>query len=336
MVRAWKCMVGFLLAMPASLALAGTPVVVDREQCQQQIAVLTQQLAELQKATSANPMMRKKTERTLKKAQETLEALQGSVATAGTLDDAVARSRMPVADRAVEMHGPGERVGQRMEVRATPGAEAHVEMGAGDARMGGGAQMAVGPGGAQVAVMPGGAQVAVMPGGAQVVAGPGGAQVAVVPGMDTRVVVGPNGEARVVAVGHDTRVVTVPPPAADTRVVVVQQPAPAPVAQPAPVAVAAPVRQAISDANLLQVMNAIRQESFPDEKMRVLESVVPNNWFTVAQTKQLIDLFTYSSNKVHVVEVVAPRLLDKENSYMLYSSFTFSSDKEEVQKILAR
>jgi Domain of unknown function (DUF4476) len=49
----------------------------------------------------------------------------------------------------------------------------------------------------------------------------------------------------------------------------------------------------------------------------------------------LVDLLTFSADKVKVVEILAKRIVDRQNAHTILSHFTFSADKEAVAKLLA-
>lgn len=79
--------------------------------------------------------------------------------------------------------------------------------------------------------------------------------------------------------------------------------------------------------------DAIEAESFENTKLDVLRTAAPNAWFTIDQVGQLVDLFSFSTGKVEVVQVTKPRVLDPQNAFQLYGHFTFESDKAKVRKI---
>lgn len=92
----------------------------------------------------------------------------------------------------------------------------------------------------------------------------------------------------------------------------------------------------MSDADFAALKAAIQNEAFEDQKAAVLGTAAGAAYFTVAQVGQLVDLFTFSDGKVKVVGVTRPRILDLQNSFQLYSHFTFDSDKQKVKKILGQ
>ena len=96
----------------------------------------------------------------------------------------------------------------------------------------------------------------------------------------------------------------------------------------------APVVYPMTDAALQDLMGAMRRQSFSRDQLGVLQQATPHNYFLVAQAQQVLGLFSFSGDRLSAMRQLKPRLLDRENFYKLYDSFTFSSEKEELRKIL--
>lgn len=79
---------------------------------------------------------------------------------------------------------------------------------------------------------------------------------------------------------------------------------------------------------------AVNEENFGDAKLDVVRT--SEGGFTVDQLGQLVDLFNFSEEKVKVVEIVKPRLVDPQNAFKLYGRFTFDADKKKVKAILGK
>jgi hypothetical protein len=105
---------------------------------------------------------------------------------------------------------------------------------------------------------------------------------------------------------------------------------------PPPAQPAKPTVQAISDAALRELMEAIDNEGFPDGKMAVLEQAAPSQHFVVAQVQQLLELYPFPKDRLGAMRVLKPRLLDPQNGFKLYGSFPFENDKQELKRILAQ
>lgn len=96
----------------------------------------------------------------------------------------------------------------------------------------------------------------------------------------------------------------------------------------------APVVQPIGEARLRKLTEAMARESFPREKLSVLREAAGYDNFLVGQTRQMLEQFSFSNDKLEAVRILWPRVLDRNNAFQLYESFTFSSDKEKLRKII--
>lgn len=109
-------------------------------------------------------------------------------------------------------------------------------------------------------------------------------------------------------------------------------PAPAPVAAPAPAPTPAPA--GMPDADFEALLEAVKAASFSAEKIGVITTAAKNFLFSVNQVGQLVDALTFSPDKIKAVELTRGRLVDPQNAFKLLGKFTFSADKEKVQKLL--
>jgi hypothetical protein len=50
----------------------------------------------------------------------------------------------------------------------------------------------------------------------------------------------------------------------------------------------------------------------------------------------VIRRLSFSSDKLRALELLAPRMVDRQNAFKIYDAFTFSSDKEKARAILRR
>lgn len=92
----------------------------------------------------------------------------------------------------------------------------------------------------------------------------------------------------------------------------------------------------ISEPQLQSLMQAIQKESFGDGKLRVLEAAAPTQYFLVPQVMKILQKFSFGEDKLDAVRLLWPRVLDRENSYQLYQSFSFPAEKEELKNIIGR
>ena len=94
--------------------------------------------------------------------------------------------------------------------------------------------------------------------------------------------------------------------------------------------------RAMDDDDFRRLVVAVRTEGFADTKLAVIESASARNYFRVDQLKTLLGELAYSGTKLRAVYLIAPRLVDPENTFAVYASFSHSADKEQAELILRR
>ncbi len=91
----------------------------------------------------------------------------------------------------------------------------------------------------------------------------------------------------------------------------------------------------MSDAEFSSLLNSVKNESFESDMLSIVQISAKYNFFTVNQVIRLINLFSFSSGKIEVVKMVYPNVIDRYNSHQIINAFTYSSDKEKVRQIIA-
>lgn len=90
----------------------------------------------------------------------------------------------------------------------------------------------------------------------------------------------------------------------------------------------------ISNHDFTGLIESIKSEGFDSDKIGIITIASDYHYFLVEQVLELVDLFVMSDSKIEVVKITYPNVIDKNNSHRIISAFTFSSDKEEVKKII--
>jgi hypothetical protein len=90
----------------------------------------------------------------------------------------------------------------------------------------------------------------------------------------------------------------------------------------------------MSDSDFNGLIESVKSEGFDSDKIGVISMASDYHYFKAEQVLQLINMFVMSDSKIEVVKITYPKIIDKSNSHRLLSAFTFSSDKDEVKKII--
>jgi len=92
----------------------------------------------------------------------------------------------------------------------------------------------------------------------------------------------------------------------------------------------------ISQEEFNGLINSIKDESFQENQLSIVQISARYNYFTVNQVIQVIDLFSFSDGKLTALEYLYPHVVDKFNSHQIVNAFTYSSDKEKATDIINR
>jgi len=90
--------------------------------------------------------------------------------------------------------------------------------------------------------------------------------------------------------------------------------------------------QPVSSSDLARIRNAMDEEAFGKGKREVLRSASRDRWFLVQQALGLIEQFSFDEDKVETLAMLHPKILDRENWYLVYAELTFSSSKDDLKR----
>ena len=95
-------------------------------------------------------------------------------------------------------------------------------------------------------------------------------------------------------------------------------------------------QKAMSESEFKQLMSNVEDESFADDQTSVVRIAAKSKYFTIDQLGRLLELFSFADDKINIVQIVYPRIVDKDNSHNLLKAFTYSDDKQRVEQIISQ
>jgi|SRR5579883_3050709 len=104
---------------------------------------------------------------------------------------------------------------------------------------------------------------------------------------------------------------------------------------PAPQPPAPSLAPTLDGAGFASLLARVKGEHFSRGQLKVLREAATASRFLVAQAAELLPLFTFEADRVKALEILAPRIADRENGPRLYVLFEFPSSKREAQRLLA-
>jgi hypothetical protein len=89
-------------------------------------------------------------------------------------------------------------------------------------------------------------------------------------------------------------------------------------------------QQAMDDRVFAQFKQTLRNERFDDSRVTLAKQTIAANWFTAAQVKDILGLFSFESNKLDIAKHAYDFTVDKGSYFVINDAFSYSSSKEEL------
>jgi hypothetical protein len=86
----------------------------------------------------------------------------------------------------------------------------------------------------------------------------------------------------------------------------------------------------IDDNTFNSFIETVRRESFDDSRMAIAKVGIDQNFFTSAQAKTLLSIFSFEASKLEISKYMYGKITDPKNYFIVYNVFTFSKSKEEL------
>ncbi len=90
----------------------------------------------------------------------------------------------------------------------------------------------------------------------------------------------------------------------------------------------------LDEALFSKFYNKVRNASFNNEKFDLIEVASLGCWYSCGQVARTMRLFTFDNDRLKALRLMAPRIVDPQNSSEIYRLFTFDSEKAKVGEIL--
>ena len=78
----------------------------------------------------------------------------------------------------------------------------------------------------------------------------------------------------------------------------------------------------------------MKNEPFKDDRMKLLNAALAGYDFTSAQCLQLTKLYTFDDDRMEIMKIMYPRIVDKEAFFTVINTLTFSSSKEKMKDFI--
>ena len=78
----------------------------------------------------------------------------------------------------------------------------------------------------------------------------------------------------------------------------------------------------------------MKNDPFKDDRMKLLNAALAGSDFTSAQCLQLTKLYTFDDDRMEIMKIMYPRIVDKEAFFTVINTLTFSSSKEKMKDFI--
>lgn len=99
---------------------------------------------------------------------------------------------------------------------------------------------------------------------------------------------------------------------------------------------APPAKAAMADGAFNQLVAAVRSGSFDDDKVGVVKDAARGNYFTANQVATLMGLLSFDEGKIDAAVAAWPRVVDPQNSFVLYKKLSFDDSRAMLRKRISR
>ena len=92
--------------------------------------------------------------------------------------------------------------------------------------------------------------------------------------------------------------------------------------------------RAMGDADFKMLCSLLKEESFDKNRAKMIRIACIGNYFTSNQCAAMLSFFSFESNKLAVLEYLAPRVIDKRGCEAILEEFSLLSNREKAEELL--
>lgn len=94
-------------------------------------------------------------------------------------------------------------------------------------------------------------------------------------------------------------------------------------------------RNVLSDADVADIKSYVRQQSFDDNKLKMLKRIVKDSRLYTRHVKDLMSTFSFDDKRLAFAKFAYDNVIDKYNYYKLSNAFSFSSSYSDLEDYIA-
>lgn len=91
----------------------------------------------------------------------------------------------------------------------------------------------------------------------------------------------------------------------------------------------------VMDNRLFQTfLEKVKQKPFKDDRLTMISTAMANSDFTSGQCLQLAKIYTFDDDRMEIMKLMYPRIVDKESFFMVIDALTFDSSKKAMEEFM--
>ena len=90
----------------------------------------------------------------------------------------------------------------------------------------------------------------------------------------------------------------------------------------------------LDDASFSKLYNKVKKASFDDNKFDLIDVASLGCYYSCAQVVRIMKIFPFDDEQLKALKMMAPHIVDLQNTGLIYKVFSFDSEKEKAEEII--
>ena len=90
----------------------------------------------------------------------------------------------------------------------------------------------------------------------------------------------------------------------------------------------------LDDASFSKLYNKVKQASFNDNKFDLIEVASLGCYYSCTQVVRIMKIFPFDDEQLKALKMMAPHIVDLQNTGLIYKIFSFDSEKDKAEEII--
>lgn len=90
----------------------------------------------------------------------------------------------------------------------------------------------------------------------------------------------------------------------------------------------------LDDASFSKLYNKVKKASFDDNKFDLIEVASLGCHYSCAQVVRIMKIFPFDDEQLKALKMMAPHIVDLQNTGLIYKVFSFDSEKDKAEEII--